>query len=45
MLLEQTLEKLNAMKLFGMAKALRDWTEKARAKDISPADKIGRAHV
>lgn len=41
MLLEQTLDRLNAMKLFGMAKALREWTEKARDKDISPADMMG----
>ena len=41
MLMEQTLDKLNAMKLFGMARALREWTEKARDKDISPADLMG----
>jgi DNA replication protein DnaC len=41
MLVEQTLDKLNAMKLFGMARALRDWTEKAKDKDVSPADLVG----
>jgi len=41
MLVEQTFDKLNAMKLFGMAKAMRDWTEQTRDKEISPADLVG----
>jgi DNA replication protein DnaC len=41
MLLEQTLEKLNSMKLFGMAKAMREWTEQTQDRDISPTDLMG----
>lgn len=41
MLIEQTLDKLNAMKLYGMAKALRDWTEAPRKQEVSPQDFLG----
>lgn len=41
MLIEQTMEKLNAMKLFGMAKYLKDWLAQPRGKDISAADLAG----
>jgi len=41
MLVEQTLEKINAMKLFGMAKAMREWTEQTHNKETSPADLVG----
>lgn len=40
MLVEQTLEKLEGMKLHGMAKALRQWLEQTK-KDIEPSDLIG----
>jgi DNA replication protein DnaC len=41
MLVEQTLEKLNAMKLHGMAGYLRGWLEKAPDTDVSPTDLVG----
>lgn len=41
MLVEQTLEKLDAMRLPGMAKALRQWLEQPKEKDIAPADLVG----
>jgi DNA replication protein DnaC len=41
MLVEQTLEKLNAMKLFGMAKVLRDWNDAPKKQDLSPQDFVG----
>lgn len=41
MLQEQTIEKLNAMKLYGMAQAFRQWLDQSNAKDISPADLVG----
>lgn len=41
MLVEQTLEKLDAMKLHGMAKALRQWLEQPKERDLGPADLIG----
>jgi len=41
MLLEQTLEKLNAMKLFGMAKAVREWADNPKHADVTPQDFIG----
>jgi len=41
MLAEQTMEKLVAMKLHGMAAALRDWLEKPKDKDLAPADLVG----
>jgi DNA replication protein DnaC len=40
-LVEQTLEKLDAMRLHGMAKALRQWLEQPKGKDIAPADLVG----
>jgi DNA replication protein DnaC len=40
-LVEQTLEKLDSMRLHGMAKALRQWLEQPKGKDISPADLVG----
>jgi DNA replication protein DnaC len=41
MLVEQTQEKLNAMKLYGMANYLRTWLEKAPDKDVSTTDLVG----
>ena len=41
MLVDQTLEKLNAMKLHGMANYLRGWLEKAPDKDVSATDLVG----
>lgn len=41
MLIEQTLDKLGAMKLHGMARALREWTEQTKEKEIAPADLVG----
>ena len=41
MLVEQTVEKLNAMKVFGMAKALRQWMDSTKQKDMAPADLVG----
>ena len=40
MLVDQTLEKLNAMKLHGMANYLRGWLEKAPDKDVSATDLV-----
>jgi DNA replication protein DnaC len=39
-LVEQTLEKLDAMKLHGMSKALRQWLEQTK-RDLEPADLVG----
>lgn len=41
MLIEQTLEKLNAMKLLGMAKALRQWLDQPKNKTLTPTDVVG----
>lgn len=41
MLVEQTMEKLVAMKLRGMAEALRRWLEKPKEKQLTPLDLIG----
>jgi len=41
MLSEQTLDKLTAMKLYGMAQALRQWLDQPKGKDIAPADLVG----
>jgi len=41
MLSEQTLEKLAAMKLSGMAKAFRHWLDQPNNREIAPADLIG----
>ena len=42
MLVEQTLEKLSAMKLSAMLAALQDWIQRAsKAHDIDPADLVG----
>jgi DNA replication protein DnaC len=41
MLSEQTIEKLLAMKLYGMANAFRQWLDQAKGKDIAPSDLIG----
>ncbi|HMK67031.1 MAG TPA: ATP-binding protein [Stellaceae bacterium] len=41
MLVEQTMEKLVAMKLHGMAEALRRWLEKPKEKDLAPVDLVG----
>lgn len=41
MLAEQTLEKLTAMKLQGMASALRQWLDQPKSKEIAPADLVG----
>ena len=41
MLAEQTLEKLTAMKLHGMASALRQWLDQPKNKEFAPADLVG----
>ena len=41
MLLEQTMERLNAMKLFGMAKAFREWNDAPKKQEVSVADFVG----
>jgi DNA replication protein DnaC len=41
MLLEQTLERLNAMKLHGMAGYLRAWLDKPADRDVSALDLVG----
>lgn len=41
MLIEQTLEKLGAMKLHGMARALREWMEQPKQKEMTPTDLVG----
>jgi DNA replication protein DnaC len=41
MLLEQTMEKLNGMRLLGMAKALRQWCEGSRDAQLAPEDLVG----
>jgi DNA replication protein DnaC len=42
MLIEQTLEKLSAMKLSGMLAALQDWLQRgSKAPEIDPADLVG----
>lgn len=41
MLAEQTLEKLTAMKLHGMASALRQWLDQPKNKELPPADLVG----
>jgi DNA replication protein DnaC len=41
MLIEQTIDKLNAMKLYGMVKALRHWLDHPKNKEIAPADVLG----
>lgn len=41
MIVEQTMEKLVGMKLHGMAEALRQWMEKPKERDLTPADLIG----
>lgn len=41
MLVEPTLEKLNAMKLFGMEKYFRQWLEQPKEKALTPAELVG----
>lgn len=41
MLVEQTMEKLVAMKLGGMAEALRQWLAHPKDRDLAPADLVG----
>ena len=42
MLIEQTLQKLSAMKLSGMLVALQDWIQRgSKAHDLDPADLVG----
>jgi|CXWL01.1.fsa_nt_gi DNA replication protein DnaC len=41
MLTEQTMDKLNAMKLFGMAKAFRDWNAATKKQEVTPEDFVG----
>ena len=41
MLVEQTMEKLVAMKLKGMAEALRRWMEQPKEKEMTPSDLVG----
>jgi DNA replication protein DnaC len=40
-LVEQTMEKLQAMKLHGMAKAMRQWLDQPKDKELAPADLVG----
>lgn len=40
MLLEPTLDKLNAMKLYGMAEALRRFAETAKKSDVAPQELV-----
>jgi DNA replication protein DnaC len=39
--MEQTMERLNAMKLFGMAKAFREWHESTKKQGVTPEDFVG----
>ena len=41
MLVEPTLEKLNAMKLFGMEKYFRQWLAQPKEKSLTPAELVG----
>lgn len=41
MLVQQTLDKLNAMKLPGMAKYFREWMESPKETPLSPAELVG----
>ncbi|HEX8697745.1 MAG TPA: IS21-like element helper ATPase IstB [Myxococcaceae bacterium] len=41
MLVDQTLEKLHTMKLYGMANYLRSWVERPGDKDVSATDLVG----
>jgi DNA replication protein DnaC len=41
MLSEQTMEKLIAMKLHGMANAFRQWLDQPKNKELAPADLVG----
>jgi len=41
MLIEQTIEKLMAMKFHGMAQALQGWLDSPKEKAIAPADLVG----
>jgi len=41
MLLEQTIERLNGMRLLGMAKAMRQWCDGPRDAQLAPEDLVG----
>ena len=41
MLIEQTIEKLSAMKFSGMVAALEQWQQKGGRQDLDPADLVG----
>lgn len=41
MLSEQTMQKLIAIKLYGMAKAFGQWLDQPKPKDLTPADLVG----
>jgi DNA replication protein DnaC len=41
MLIEQTIEKLSAMRLSGMVAALEDWQQNGRGQNLDPADLVG----
>lgn len=41
MLAEQTMAKLNDMKLYGMAEAMRQWLEQPKDQALTPADVVG----
>jgi hypothetical protein len=41
MLVEQTMEKLNALKLYGAVAELRQWLDKPKDKDLAPIDLVG----
>ena len=41
MLIEQTIEKLTAMRLPGMAQTLRQWLDSPKEKEIAPGDLVG----
>lgn len=41
MLLEQTIERLRALRLGAMADKLREWSQNSKAQDIAPLDLVG----
>jgi DNA replication protein DnaC len=41
MLVEQTMDKLVSMKLYGMAEEMRQWLERPKEKDFTPPDLVG----
>ena len=41
MLVEQTMEKLNTMKMYGMVEALRRWMDSPKEKALTALDVVG----